>query len=68
MPMNLTPGHRWSIFQTYGRMPNISSEGSWAAVIVDNATGKAVVESELSASREAAIADAERKYKARNGR
>lgn len=68
MAITLKNGHRWSIGQTHGRLPdnfngNLASPGkTWFAVIVDNATGRPVVKSGLAATRDEAIADAERQY------
>jgi hypothetical protein len=74
MSIKLDNGHRWDVFQTFGRLPENpgantkTPAGNWIAVIVDNNTGRAVVESAPSTTRAAAIADAERKYKARSSR
>lgn len=68
MAITLETGHRWSIGQTHGRLPdnldgNLTTPGkTWFAVIVDNATGRPVVKSALSATEAEAIADAEAKY------
>ncbi len=68
MAITLDTGHRWSIGQTYGRMPDnpaaamATPNKTWFAAIVDNATGRPVVQSGLAATRAEAIADAEAKY------
>lgn len=68
MAITLENGHRWSIGQTHGRLPdNLNGDlptggKTWFAVIVDNATGWPVVKSELCGSEAEAVADAERKY------
>lgn len=68
MAITLENGHRWSIGQTYGRLPdnldgNLPAPGkTWFAVIVDNTTGRPVVKSALAATEAEAIADAETQY------
>lgn len=68
MAITLENGHRWSIGQTHGRLPDNlngtlpATDKTWFAVIVDNATGRPVVKSALAATEAEAIADAEAKY------
>ncbi|WP_030757320.1 hypothetical protein [Streptomyces sp. NRRL F-5135] len=71
MTVNLDNNHRWDVFQTHGRMPDnpatefATPNKTWLAAIVDNTTGRAIVQSELSATRSQAISDAAAKYEAR---
>ncbi|MET9150043.1 hypothetical protein ABZX82_01990 [Streptomyces griseoflavus] len=64
MPIALKPGHQWDIHQTYGRILDTGTvpDNTWVALIVDDRTGRFVVDSGLHATRDEAIAAAEAKY------
>lgn len=69
MTITLNSNHAWDVFQTVGRLlDDPTAPGvKWIASIVDNVTGRVVVRSEPADTEQAAIADAEAKYKARKG-
>jgi hypothetical protein len=72
--MQLDRNHRLDVGQNFGRLPENPGadfkvpDKTWIAVIVDNTTGRSVVKSEPSTTRNQAIDDAERKYAARSSR
>lgn len=64
MAITLQPGHRWDVHQSFGRLLDTGTvpAKTWVAVIVDNATGRFIVDSGLHATRNEAIAAAEAMY------
>jgi hypothetical protein len=64
MAITLQPGHRWDVHQTFGRLLDTGTvpAKTWTALIVDDRSGRFVVDSGLHATRTEAIAAAEAKY------